>query len=206
MHTAPNGLPVLVWHLDPPRRSCASTVVGGGIGVRRWVLNVQVEDGQHHADPVLYVAELAAALGCHGEGVGFLTAAPVTSWTGGHSGDVDAVATVGLSHPTWAAAADEPSSVGVGTINVVGFVSSPLSPAALVNAAMTATEAKTQALVEHGVAGTGTPTDAVCVLTPVEGTADPFGGPRSRLGADLARAVHAAVATGLSAPEAERRS
>ena len=181
-------------------------MVGGGIGVRRWVLNAQVEDGDHHSDPVVFVSELAAALGCHGEGVGFLTAAPVAQWTGGHSGAVDAVATVGLSHPSWAAAADEPSSVGVGTINVVAFVPAPLSPAAFVNAVMTATEAKTQALVERGVAGTGTPTDAVCVLTPAEGTAEPYGGPRSRLGADLARAVHAAVAAGAQPPDAGRLS
>ncbi len=179
-------------------------MVGGGIGVRRWVLNAQVEDGEHHADPVLYVSELAAALGCRGEGVGFLTAAPVAGWTGGHSGDVDAVATVGLRHPSWAAAAAEPSSVRVGTINVVGFVPTPLSPAALVNAVMTATEAKTQALVERGVAGTGTPTDAVCVLAPVEGAAEPYGGPRSRVGADLARAVHAAVVAGVPPPGAGR--
>jgi adenosylcobinamide hydrolase len=181
-------------------------VVGGGIGVRQWVLNAQVEDRARRSDPVLFVAELAAGLGCPGEGVGFLTAAPVARWTSGASGDVAAVATVGLRHPRWAAAADEQASIDVGTINVVAFAPAPLSPAALVNAVMTATEAKTQALVEHGVAGTGTPTDAVCVLTPVEGIAEPYGGPRSRLGADLARAVHAAVAAGVRLPDAERRS
>jgi adenosylcobinamide amidohydrolase len=187
---------VLLWHLDPPRRSCASSVVGGGIGVRHWVLNAQVDGDAPGVDPILQLAALAAALGCRGEGVGFLTAAPVAAWTGGRSGDVAAVATVGLSHPTWAAAAAESSPAVAGTINVVAFVAAPLSPAALVNATMTATEAKSQALLEHGVAGTGTPTDAACVLTPTGSPADPYGGPRSRLGADLARAVHDAVAAG----------
>jgi adenosylcobinamide amidohydrolase len=196
---------VLAWHLDPPRRSCASTVVGGGIGVRHWVLNAQVDGDAHDADPVLRLAELAAALGCHGEGVGFLTAAPVTAWTSGRSGDVAAIATVGLSHPTWAAAGDERSAAVAGTINVVAFVATRLSPAALVNGTMTATEAKTQALLEHGVAGTGTPTDAACVLTPTTGPADPYGGPRSRLGADLARAVHDAVAAGAARASERRR-
>ena len=195
---------MLVWHLDPPRRSCASTVVGGGIGVRHWVLNAQVDGDAHDVDPVLQLADLAVALGCRGEGVGFLTAAPVAAWTGGRSGDVVAVATVGLSHPIWAAAGDEPSPAVAGTINVVAFVGALLSPAALVNATMTATEAKTQALLELGVTGTGTPTDAACVLTPTGGPADPYGGPRSRLGADLARAVHDAVAAG-AAGASERR-
>jgi adenosylcobinamide amidohydrolase len=185
-----------VWQFDPPQRSCASTVVGGGIGVRHWVLNAQVGGDDHDVDPVVRVSELAAAVGCRGEGVGFLTAASVEGWTAGRSGDVTAVATVGLTHPSWAAADPERATTGVGTINVVAFVPAPLSPAALVNAVMTATEAKTQALLEHGVAGTGTPTDAACVLSPTDGTAEPYGGPRSRLGADLARAVHAAVATG----------
>jgi adenosylcobinamide amidohydrolase len=179
-------------------------VVGGGIGVRHWVLNAQVAGDERDADPVLRLSELAAALGCRGAGVGFLTAAPVAAWTAGRSGDVTAVATVGLTHPAWAAARDA-SAIGLGTINVVAFVPAPLSPAALVNAVMTATEAKTQALLEQDVAGTGTPTDAACVLTPTDGTADPYGGPRSRLGADLARAVHAAVAAGAARHEAERR-
>jgi adenosylcobinamide hydrolase len=168
------------------------------------VLNAQVDGDAHDANPVLRLSELAAALGCQGEGIGFLTAAPVAAWTAGRSGDVTVIATVGLTHPTWAAAAEDASSVGVGTINVVAFLPSPLSPAALVNAAMTATEAKTQALLEQSVAGTGTPTDAVCVLTPTDGTADPYGGPRSRLGADLARAVHAAVAAGAASQPPDR--
>jgi adenosylcobinamide amidohydrolase len=196
---------VLVWRLDPPRRSCASTAVGGGIGVRHWVLNAQVEDDAPDVDPVLRVSELAAALGCRGEGVGFLTAAPVAAWTAGRSGDVTAVATVGITHPAWAAAELASSAIGAGTINVVAFLPAPLAPAALVNAAMTATEAKTQALIEHGIAGTGTPTDAACVLTPVVGTADAYGGPRSRLGGDLARAVHGAVAAGAARDGGEPR-
>jgi adenosylcobinamide hydrolase len=84
----------------------------------------------------------------------------------------------------------------VGTINVVAFIPEPLSDAALVNAVATVTEAKAQALLEQGIDGTGTPTDAVCVLTPTHGPVERYGGPRSRLGAHLARAVHAAVTAG----------
>jgi adenosylcobinamide amidohydrolase len=64
---------------------------------------------------------------------------------------------------------------------------------------MTATEAKTQALVEGGVPGTGTASDAVCIAGPANGPVEVFGGPRSAIGAPLARAVHAAVAGGIRA-------
>jgi adenosylcobinamide amidohydrolase len=71
-----------------------------------------------------------------------------------------------------------------------------LSRAALVNAVMTVTEAKSQALWEAGFAGTGTPSDAVAVLCAPSGPAEAFGGPRSRYGSRLARAVHRAVLDG----------
>ncbi|HLT68858.1 MAG TPA: adenosylcobinamide amidohydrolase, partial [Acidimicrobiales bacterium] len=105
-------------------------------------------------------------------------------------------ATVGLSHPTWAAAPDgEWTPWRPGTVNLVCAVPAPLSDAALVNAVATATEAKAQALLEAAVPGTGTASDAVVVCCPPGGT-EPFGGPRSPWGARLARAVHAAVAEG----------
>jgi adenosylcobinamide amidohydrolase len=84
----------------------------------------------------------------------------------------------------------------VGTINIMAVLPVAMTDAALVNAVMTMTEAKTQALVEAGVAGTGTASDAVCLAVPAVGEAELFGGPRSLWGARLARAVHAAVLHG----------
>ena len=78
-----------------------------------------------------------------------------------------------------------------------------LTDAALVNAVATVTEAKTQALLDCGVEGTGTATDTVSLVAPAEPPGDlradaslRFGGPRSRWGAPLARAVHRAVVAG----------
>ncbi len=68
-----------------------------------------------------------------------------------------------------------------------------LTDAALLNALCTVAEAKAQALVEQGVPGTGTPSDAVSVVCPLDGPAEPFAGPRSPWGARLARAVHASI-------------
>jgi adenosylcobinamide amidohydrolase len=72
--------------------------------------------------------------------------------------------------------------------------------AALANLLCTVTEAKVQALFEGAVDGTGTASDAVTVLCPAGGESEPFGGPRSRYGAPLARAVYAAVRAGMDAP------
>jgi adenosylcobinamide amidohydrolase len=84
-----------------------------------------------------------------------------------------------------------------GTINVVAFVPVRHSEAALANLLCTVTEAKVQALADGAIAGTGTATDAVTVLCPATGPAEPFGGPRSSYGARVARAVYAALRAGM---------
>lgn len=90
-----------------------------------------------------------------------------------------------------------------GTINIVVSVPAPLTTSALVQAVGTVTEAKAQALLEAGVPGTGTASDAVVVLAPARDTpreaAIAFAGVRSEWGERVARAVHAAVAAGLAA-------
>jgi adenosylcobinamide amidohydrolase len=94
-------------------------------------------------------------------------------------------------------AAERAAAGRPGTINVVAFVPVHHTDAALANLLCTVTEAKVQALADHGVPGTGTASDAVTVLCPADGPAEPFGGPRSAYGAPLARAVHAALCDGI---------
>jgi adenosylcobinamide amidohydrolase len=130
-----------------------------------------------------------------------LTAADVRRVECATDGGVRVDATVGLTWPTWAAAADESvedvlPAAAPGTINVVVQMPVRLTDAALLNALCTATEAKTQALFEAGVPGTGTASDAVTVVCPSDGVVEEFAGPRSVWGARLARAVHAATLAG----------
>jgi adenosylcobinamide amidohydrolase len=191
-------LPVQVWRFASAVRVCASAPHGGGVGVRRWIVNAQVPASYGRRDPDLHLGRLAVSLGLPGRGVGMLTAADVRAARRHADGDVEATATVGLGHPTWAAAPDVVAPVSlVGTINVVVLLPERLTDAALVNAVATATEAKAQALAEAGVPGTGTATDAVCIACPADGPAAEFGGPRSLWGARLARAVHGAIAAGI---------
>jgi len=193
------ALPVLVWRAPGPLRMVASAPHGGGIGTRRWVVNAQVPESYGRRDPDHHLSKLGVSLGLPGRGVGMLTAADVRAVSSVTDFGVEVSATVGLGHPTWAAAPDVAHPVSmVGTINLVVLLPERLSDAALVNAIATATEAKAQALWESGIAGTGTATDAVCVACPDDGAPHAFGGPRSVWGARLARAVHAAVLGGLA--------
>jgi adenosylcobinamide amidohydrolase len=188
-------LPMLLWRFDPPLLAVASGPLGGGIGVRRWALNATVLMSYARNDPDAHLAELADRLDLDGAGLGFLTGVDVRGWSVGRDDAAVVVATVGVAEPEWAAA--PPAGFPpVGTINILGYLPERLSEAALVNAVSTVTEAKVQALWELGYPGTGTATDAVAVLCPADGPAQPYGGPRSTWGARLARAVRNAVVAG----------
>jgi adenosylcobinamide amidohydrolase len=195
-------LPMALWRPGPGYQMISSGIVGGGLGPREWVLNAQVAGGYDRVDPVAHLAELAAGLGLSGPGVGLLTAAQVTAVVQRHDEGAQVAATVGLRVPTWAAAppgSADPELAPIrrpGTINIVVSVPVPLSDAAFVNAVVTATEAKTQAVLDAGFACTGTASDAVCVAAPSGGPGEDFAGPRSLWGARIARAVHAAVYAG----------
>ncbi|WP_026414623.1 adenosylcobinamide amidohydrolase [Actinomadura oligospora] len=204
-------LAATVWRPGDGLRMISSAMLGGGVTSARWVLNAQVAGGYSRMDPIDHLRELAAAYGLEGPGVGMLTAASVERTQRAGDGGVEVSATVGLRVPTWAAApadADDPELAPIrldgavlrpGTINIVVSAPVPLTDAALVNAVMTATEAKTQALLEAGYEGTGTASDAICVAAPEpsgEDEAEPFAGPRSVWGARIARAVHQAVLNG----------
>jgi adenosylcobinamide amidohydrolase len=200
-----SDIPVLAWRAEAPLLAVGSAPLGGGIGVRGWVLNATVPMSYDRDDPAAHLAELAHGLDLDGPGVGLLTGVDVTEVVRRTDGGVRVWATVGLGTPVWAAAPDpappaasEPARPAqrVGTVNIVAYVPVRLGDAALVNAVATATEAKAQAIWELGLPATGTPTDAVTVLCPAEGDPAPYGGPRSAWGAPLARAVHAAVRSG----------
>ena len=191
-------LPVLVWRFPAPVLAISSATIGGGIGPRSWVVNAQVPHAYSRTDLAAHVEEISRANDCVGAGVGMLTAASVDAVTTAGDTTLRAWATVGLGLVTWAADANDRARRWMpGTINIVATLPVRCTEAALVNAVMTATEAKTQALLERGIPATGTASDAVCIVCPPSGAAEPFAGPRSEVGAVLARVVHAAVAAGI---------
>ncbi len=209
-------VPLLLWRFPTPLLAASSAVLGGGVGPRQWLINASVPMSYARPDPDVHLAELAAQLGLVGAGVGLLTGVDVSDVVAGAEDGVQVHATVGLGAPIQAA---DPEAVGfehpvdrvgpvgpVGTVNIVVWVPERLADGALINAVATATEAKAQALGELGLAATGTATDAVCVLCPVDGPVAAYGGPRSRWGAPLARVTHRVVLDGGAANLASGRS
>jgi adenosylcobinamide amidohydrolase len=189
--------PVLVWRAPKPFLCISSAPFGGGLALRSWIVNAEVPRDYGRVDLGDHAGELRSELQLAGDGVMLLTAASVEKHTAADDGGVLASATVGITVPTWAAAPDgDAGAWQPGTINVVAWLPVRMSLAGLVGAVATATEAKTQALFEAGVAGSGTASDAVCIACPADGPVETFGGVRSTWGARLARAVHDAVRAG----------
>jgi adenosylcobinamide hydrolase len=189
----------LVWRFTEPMLAISSAIIGGGIGPASWAINVTVEPDYSRMDPMEHLADIADSLGLTGRGLALMTAVDVSTRGSSTAGLVSLTATVGVRRPVWAHDLDrtDESSVGPGTINIVAAVPQSLGNGALVNAVATITEAKVQAMYDHGIAGTGTASDAVCLLCPIGGVEEPFGGPRSVWGRRLADATYEAVAAGI---------
>ena len=200
--SAPRG--ALCWEWPAPVEVVSSAPVGGGRRRVRWVLNVGVELDYVRVDLEDHAAEIVEELGLNGDGVVLFTAAKVDRVRSVRCEGVAVDATVGITKPTWAA---DPAGGFTpwhpGTINIVAQMPVALTEAAAVNAVITLTEAKTQALLEAGVPGTGTASDAVVITWSADGPVEDFAGPRSTWGSRLAVAVHGAVAAG-ARPGADR--
>ena len=169
----------------------------GGRVHREWLLNVGVPKRYDRMDLDEHAGEVASSLALAGPGATFFTAADITRVRSGIESDVLVETTVGITSPTWAA--DRSGGFtpwAPGTINIVAQLPVRLTEAALINMVMTMTEAKTQALHDAGVPGTGTASDAVAITCPTSGPPEVFGGPRSLWGGRTALAVYAAVLSG----------
>lgn len=198
---------VLVVEFDAPHRCLSSAVLGGGLGEMRSWLNAQVPSDYARTDPEAHLAELVRELGLPRPAVGMMTAALIEDHVDVAQGTARVVATVGLRDPHTAVSSGRDPGGGhpPGTINLLILLRAPLTDAALVGAASTAVEAKVQALAtasvragDGSVAATGTATDSLCVACPTgsSGSRVHFAGPATRVGTDLARAVHDAVVLG----------
>lgn len=216
----------LVWRFESVRRGISSSIVGGGMGPVSWALNMTVDDDYSRYDPDQHLLDAADRLGLQGRGLAMMTAVAVSAFETAEVDGAVACATVGVSRPVWAAdpsarhrtsradthrastGADTdhdieaPTARRPGTINLIVSLPARLTDAALVNAVSTATEAKVQALLDAGVDGTGTASDAVAIVCAPDGPAEQFGGPLSTWGSRLALAVYDATTAGITAQRA----
>jgi iron complex transport system ATP-binding protein len=188
----------------------SSATLGGELRRTRHIINHTVKKGYSSDHPDRELIHLAAKMGL-GEGViGLMTAVDVrrTVVRSEAKGDltVAAVCTAGTSHPCAAGVPviwDDNSMVTPGTINIVVIIDGSLTEAAMVNAVITATEAKTRAIFQSGTRmpdggiATGTTTDAVVVACNRRGEPLPYAGAATNLGYLIGHTVFQVVEQGL---------
>lgn len=168
---------------DSKRRVLSSAVLNGGLTDASHIINIKVDgnpSGSPLEPPHQTILRYARDLGLNGEIIGMMTAASMNSFRSvekARSGaKVAALVTAGLSN---AKRAGEPAEYRsfedapqrAGTINMIIITNVLLSQAAMVEAVITATEAKSAALEDIGVMSatsggraTGTGTDSVAIV------------------------------------------
>jgi len=139
------GYEVAVIRLGKRYTFLSSTVRGGGLVKADTAIVIQVPPDYSSRSPERDAERVCASLGLHGDVICFMTAAEirrvlVSVRESVGRAEAAAIATAGLDH---------------GTINVLAVVDVPLALPGLVNAVMTATEAKAEALAEEGFELTG---------------------------------------------------
>ena len=196
---------------EAPLAVLSTAVVGGGLDELREILNVHVDDKYDGEQPEEDLAAVAAELGIRERFVGLMTAA-YTEYARCAVESLDevtvaAVVSIGLSNtscagvtpPIAAGPAGGAAAPGPGTINVILLVDAALTSAAMVNAVITATEAKAMTLAEwdvrtpDGDPASGTSTDTVVVACTGRGEELRYAGPATPVGWLAARAVRAAM-------------
>lgn len=204
-----------------PLRILSSGPGGDGVTAARHVISQYVDTGYCCDEPERDLAALAARLGIAASepwvglmtGVALDTAAVTARRRAGLT--VAAVVTVGLGNLSAAGrdpwrAAVPPAAPPAGTINTIVILDAALTPAALVNAVVTATEAKTLALVEGGLRtkggdlASGTSSDAVVIAATGRGPSLRYAGPATLAGLLIGEAVREATASRLPARRVNR--
>ncbi len=189
-------------HSERPLTTLGSAVVGGGFATATDVLNVHVRDDYDSDRPAADLTAFAASRGVSGGFIGLMTAAE-TQYAAAHTAEagglrVAAVVSMGLSNVA-AAGVTPPAPPAPGTINAVVVVDGALSPAAMVNAVITVTEAKALVLAAWDVRTAdgdpvaGTSTDSVVVACTGAGPELDYAGSATTVGYLMARAVRAAM-------------
>lgn len=200
---------MLVVSFGAPVRACSWAIVGGGLTDVRHVAWIEVRDAELRppVDPRRLARERLQAEGLD-EAVALLTSRRVATFRE-HAADdrdmaVHAVATVGLGNAL--RAGDPAGATGrIGTINLLIHVQLPLSDNALLEANAIATEAKTAAVLEAGIASrrtgkpaTGTGTDCTVVTCETAGRVrETYAGKHTRVGALVGASALAVVGEGV---------
>ncbi len=175
---------------------------GGGIKKTQAILNVEVSKGYGdrslHIDPEALIVESSKKLGFNKEFIGMVTAACVQNFSLVSKREdnigVSVIATAADNEGNtcnYAESSGEEMKTHIieGTINIIVVIDGHPNQSCLVSTIITATEAKTAAMMEldirsrySGDVATGTITDAIVVAETGQGDPIVYGGPASKLG------------------------
>ena len=150
---------------DCPARVLSSAVLNGGTVKANHILNLNIRNKRNHGpnerqSPELTLAQYCRNCGLSGTTVGLMTAASMDSFrlvqATEQGVEIIVLVTAGLSNARRAGDYAEYREIGTlrydaGTINIICLTTAVLTPAALVEAVITATEAKTAALQKLGI-------------------------------------------------------
>jgi adenosylcobinamide hydrolase len=201
-----NGQHYLAIQSAMPLYILNSSIWGGGFGTRRCIVNRQVHKSYMCDNPEEEMRSFLIGSGEDPEQTaGMLTAAFVRDV--GYSADalaslnVSSWATVGLGNTARAGSTRDTDSLYPGTINSIVVIDGNLSDSAMVNAVITATEAKTAALQDLQIKtnaddswATGTTTDAVVIASTQRGAVQyAYAGTATQLGYLIGKTVYDAV-------------
>jgi iron complex transport system ATP-binding protein len=194
---------VMMIHSQDPLRVLTSAVIGGDLRQTQLILNRHVDKHYDQADPVADLYEFAHSRGIRQPFVGLMTAvklADAQAVTLAEAGlRVTAVVTAGVKSNPSAAGLSAPAPLRPGTINIILLLAANLTSPAMVNAVITATEAKTHTLLASGLQtpegypATGTSTDAIVVACTGQGDPLAYAGPATPLGWLIGRSVRQAL-------------
>lgn len=201
-----------------PLRVLSSALVGEGFGRVRHFANFHVDKHYDGHSPNEDLAQWLLAQGLPLTSVAMMTAVQLNSACivslplGNLPHGVMALVTAGVGNAVdiCVPSQGDPrlglrAAPKVGTINTFVFLDAQLTDGALVNACLSVTEAKVQALRQVGVKdpysgtpATGTSTDSVSIAATQRGATTPYAGSGTLLGRALGQAVYQATLGSLS--------
>ncbi|MFZ7103928.1 MAG: adenosylcobinamide amidohydrolase [Peptococcaceae bacterium] len=192
-----------------PLRILTSALLGADLKFARHIFNYTVAHTYNKMNPREDLETIARRISRDNDVVGLMTAVYVKDivLTVKSSPGLAAAAfsTVGLGNPGAAGYSAEliRQEYKPGTINSIVLIDGNLSMAALVNGVITATEAKTRALVEAGLKFrdgtnvTGTTTDTIAIACTIRGAEKMYAGTATDLGYLIGSTVYESIREGI---------
>lgn len=196
--TATQDAEAIILRSATPLHTLSSSVVGGGYAWTRFIVNRHVDIAYDHPNPAFDLVNFVRERDIYEPFVGLMTAVymrhmrVVTQEEDGIL--LTMVLTAGYGNAT-SVGLSPSAKLRPGTINLIVLIDANLSSAAMINAIITATEAKTHVLRQQdirtpdGLPATGTSTDAVVIACTGRGRTLSYAGPVTPVGYLIGRAV-----------------